>query len=135
MIFRWAADGVLLLHLAFILFALLGGALAARWRWFPLVHVPAAVWGFWIELSGRICPLTDLENALRNQAGQAGYPESFIEHYLLDIIYPAGLTSTIQYVLAAVVIVVNLAIYGWLCTRRRPGGGKKNGYFSAKGRK
>jgi len=116
---RWAADGVLLLHLAFILFALFGGLLALRWRWFPWVHLPAAIWGFWVELSGRICPLTALENALRRRAGEAGYGESFIEHYLLDLIYPAGLTSTIQYLLAAVVIVVNLAIYGWLCKYKR----------------
>jgi len=120
MMVRWAADGVLLLHLAFILFALLGGILAARWRWFPLVHLPAAAWGLWIELSGGICPLTALENTLRHQAGEAGYRASFIEHYLLDIIYPAGLTSTIQYLLAAVVIVVNLVIYGWLGKRGCP---------------
>lgn len=119
MMVRWAADGVLLLHLAFILFALLGGLLAVRWRWFPLVHLPAAAWGFWVELSGRSCPLTALENSLRRRVGEAGYPESFIEHYLLDLIYPEGLTSTIQYLLATVVVVVNLAIYLWLFARRR----------------
>ena len=116
---RCTADGVLVLHLAFILFALLGGVLAARWRWMPLIHLPAAAWGIWIELSGRTCPLTALENFLRRQAGEAGYVESFIEHYLLAIIYPAGLTSTVQYALAAVVLVVNLGIYLWLCKSRR----------------
>lgn len=119
MYFRCAADAVLLLHLAFILFALLGGALAARWRWMPLVHLPTAAWAIFVELTGRICPLTDLENNLRLRAGQSGYADSFIEHYLLDLIYPAGLTREVQFVLAAVVVGVNIAIYVWLA-RRRP---------------
>lgn len=117
--FRLAADAVLLVHLAFILFALLGAALTPRWRWIPLVHVPAAAWGFFVELTGRICPLTDLENYLRIKAGQSGYAESFIEHYLLAIIYPTGLTREVQFVLAGVVIIINTAIYGWLVYARR----------------
>ena len=121
MFFRLAADGVLLLHLAFILFALLGAAMAVRWRWLPLVHLPAAAWGVFVELTGRICPLTYLENFLRIKAGQSGYTGSFIEHYLLNIIYPSGLTREIQFALAATVVVVNIAIYGWLFSRRRHG--------------
>jgi len=119
MYFRFAADGVLLLHLAFILFALFGGALAMRWRWMPFVHIPAAAWAFFVELTGRICPLTNLENDLRIKAGQSGYTESFIERYLLDVIYPSGLTREVQFMLAAMVIVVNLAIYIWLVIHRR----------------
>jgi hypothetical protein len=119
MMVRLAADGVLVFHLAFILFALLGAALAARWRWMPLVHLPAAAWGFFVELTGRVCPLTDLENDLRISAGQSGYTESFVEHYLLQVIYPSGLTREIQLALAGVVVFVNIAIYGWLFLRRR----------------
>jgi Protein of Unknown function (DUF2784) len=114
MFFRLAADAVLLIHLAFILFALLGAAIAVRWRWIVVVHLPAAIWGFFVELTGRICPLTYLENYLRARAGLSGYTESFIEHYLLAIIYPAGLTKEIQFILASVVVAVNIAIYGWL---------------------
>jgi hypothetical protein len=114
MIFRVAADAVLLIHLAFILFALLGAVIAARWRWIVVVHLPAAMWGFFVELTGRICPLTYLENYLRTRAGLSGYTDSFLEHYLLAIIYPAGLTREIQFMLASVVVVVNIAIYGWL---------------------
>ena len=121
MLFRLAADGVLLLHLAFILFALLGAAMAVRWRWIPLIHIPAAAWGVFVELTGRACPLTYLENYLRIKAGQSGYTASFIEHYILDIIYPSGLTTEIQFALAGVVVVVNIAIYGWLLSRRRHG--------------
>ena len=116
--FRLAADGVLLLHLAFILFVLFGGALAARWRRMPWLHLPAALWGFGVELTGRTCPLTYLENDLRQRAGQSGYTDSFVEHYLLDVIYPTGLTHELQLALAATVVVVNLVIYGWLALRR-----------------
>lgn len=122
MLFRLAADAVLLLHLGFILFALLGAALALRWRWMPVVHLPAAAWGFFVELTGRVCPLTDWENRFRLLAGQAGYAESFIEHYLLAVIYPAGLTREIQFVLAGIVVIINVALYGWLLLRRRGSG-------------
>ncbi len=118
MFFRVAADGVLLLHLAFIVFALFGGALAVWWRWMPLVHLPAAAWAFFVEVTGRICPLTPIENGLRIEAGQSGYTQSFIEHYLIAVIYPSGLTREVQFVLAAIVVVVNIAIYAWLVFRR-----------------
>ena len=119
MIYRLAADGVLLLHLAFIAFALVGALLAVRWPWVVFIHLPAAAWGFFVELSGRVCPLTHAENLLRVRAGQSGYSESFIEHYLLAIIYPEGLTREIQIALAVLVLLVNAAIYGWLAYRYR----------------
>jgi hypothetical protein len=119
MCFRLAADFVLLLHLAFILFAVLGAAMVLWWSWIPFVHVPVAAWAIFVELTGRRCPLTYLENYFRIKAGQSGYTESFIEHYLLAIIYPAGLTREIQLVLAGLVIVINAAIYGWILVRMR----------------
>lgn len=119
MYFRLAADSVLLLHLAFILFALLGGAMAVWRRWIPFVHLPAAAWGFFVEITGRVCPLTYLENYFRIKAGQSGYTVSFVEHYLLDIIYPSGLTREIEFTLAGVVVIVNIVIYGWLFFRLR----------------
>jgi hypothetical protein len=119
MYFRLAADGILLLHLAFILFALLGGTMTIWRRWIPLVHIPAAAWGFFVEFTGRVCPLTRLENYFRVKAGQSSYTESFVEHYLLDIIYPSGFTREIQFMLAGIVVIVNVAIYAWLFFRRR----------------
>lgn len=119
MLYRLAAEGVLFLHLAFIVFAVLGAAIAARWRWLIVFHLPAAAWGCFVELTGRVCPLTYAENYLRIKSGQSGYTESFIEHYLLAIIYPAGLTRETQFVLAAVVVVINIAIYGWVFYPRR----------------
>jgi hypothetical protein len=120
MLYRLFADAVLLLHLAFILFVLLGAAFAARWRWFAVVHLPAAAWGFFVEITGRICPLTYAENFFRLKAGQSGYTESFIEHYLLAIIYPAGLTREVQFVLAGLVVVINIGLYAWVFYPRRP---------------
>jgi hypothetical protein len=121
MTYRIAADAVVVVHFAFIAFVVLGGLLVARWTWVIWLHLPAFVWGVIIEITGRFCPLTDIENALRAKAGQSGYPGGFIEHYLLAIIYPAGLTREIQLVLAAGVLAVNALIYGWRYWRRRHG--------------
>lgn len=121
---RLAADAILVLHLAFIVFACFGALLTLVWRWMPVVHLPAAVWGVYIELSGRLCPLTHLENHFRISAGQTGYTESFVEHYLLDIIYPPGLTRGVQFALAGGLLLLNIALYAWIArscrARRRP---------------
>jgi hypothetical protein len=119
MLFRWAADGVLLTHLAFILFVVMGAVLAVRRRWVLAVHLPAAAWGVFVELTGRTCPLTDLENFLRVKAGQSGYSGSFLGHYLAAIIYPEGLTRELQYALAGLVVAVNVALYSRVFVRRR----------------
>ena len=118
MIYRVAAEAVLLLHFGFILFAVLGGLAVARWGWLALFHVPAVAWSFFVETTGRICPLTYAENLLRSRAGRSGYAEGFLEHYLLPVIYP-GLTQEFTTWLAAGIVVVNLAIYFWLFRRRR----------------
>jgi hypothetical protein len=111
----------LLLHLLFIAFAVFGGLLAVWWRKVLFIHFPAAAWGVFVELTGRVCPLTSLEKTLRIKAGTAGYGESFVEHYLLGIIYPDGLTREIQYFLGALVVIINVAIYLWLFYRLRLG--------------
>ena len=115
-----AADLVVAGHFAFIVFALLGAALLVRWPGLVFLHLPALAWGSWIELSGRICPLTPLEMNLRAAAGQQGYAGGFIDHYLTPIIYPQGLTRGTQTVFAAVLLGVNLALYTrFLLARRR----------------
>lgn len=119
MSYRLAADAVLLLHAAFILFVVLGGLLAWRWPRMAWIHLPAAAWGAFVELSGAGCPLTALENDFLAKAGLAGYGGGFIEHYLLGAIYPQGLSRTLQLVLGGAVLAVNAAIYGGLMLRRR----------------
>lgn len=120
MLDRLLADLIVLLHLAFVVFALLGGLLALRWprvRWF---HLPAACWAAAVELGGWLCPLTPLENRLRAQGGDATYPGDFIGRYLLALLYPAGLTREGQVLLGAVVILVNAGIYWRLWRDRLP---------------
>jgi len=119
MVYRLLADVVLIIHLIFVVFVVLGGLLVWRWQSLAWVHIPAALWGTYIEISGRVCPLTPLENHLRRLGGESGYADSFVEHYLWGILYPAGLTSNTQLLLAAVVVAANLAIYGGLLFRRR----------------
>ena len=119
MLYRIGADAVLLLHLSFILFVLFGGLLVAWRRSLVLLHLPAVAWGIYIELSGGACPLTYWESLLRRLAGNEGYEAGFIEHYLLPLIYPEWLSTPVQYVLAAVVVLTNLLVYGWLLWRLR----------------
>ena len=119
MLYRYSADAILFLHLAFIVFVVIGGLLAVWRRGVLFIHLPAALWGVFVELTGRVCPLTSLENTFRIKAGNAGYSKSFVEHYLLGIIYPEGLTREVQYFLGALVVVVNVAIYLWLFYRFR----------------
>ena len=119
MFYRYSADAVLFLHFTFIVFVVIGGLLAVWRRGVLFIHLPAALWGVFVELTGRVCPLTSLENTFRIKAGYAGYSKSFVEHYLLGIIYPEGLTREVQYFLGALVVVVNVAIYLWLFYRFR----------------
>jgi uncharacterized protein DUF2784 len=110
-------EAVVLLHLAFVLFVMLGGVLAIRWPWIMWLHVPAALWGVGIEFTGWICPLTPLENYLRQQGGGAGYQGDFIAHYILPVLYPTGLTRTSQVALGMFALAVNVGIYAFIFLR------------------
>ncbi len=121
---RWflgAADVVLVVHLAFVLFVVLGGLLALRWRRVAWVHVPVALYGATIEFVGFICPLTPLENSLRRRGGAAGYEGGFIEQYITAALYPSGLTREIQLALGIGVLLLNGIIYIVWWRRRRRG--------------
>jgi hypothetical protein len=108
---RVLADLVVITHFLFIAFVLFGGLLVLRWHRVAWVHLPAMTWGAAIEFFGWICPLTPLENSLRRASGAAAYNEGFVEHYLLPIIYPGGLTRGIQVLLGCAVLVLNFAVY------------------------
>jgi hypothetical protein len=113
MLWRLLADVVLVLHLAFIAFVVLGG-LFVRWRrWFVFVHLPCALYGVAIEVFGWICPLTPLENRLRALGGEQGYRGGFVEHYLVPLIYPDALTPAVQGGLAFAVALTNALVYAW----------------------
>jgi hypothetical protein len=117
--YAWLADLVIGVHFLFIVFAVAGGALALRWRWMPWLHLPSLAWGATVEFTGWICPLTPLENALRRAAGASTYTQGFVEHYLVPLIYPAGLTREWQWVLGGLLLVINAAVYALVWRRRR----------------
>jgi Protein of Unknown function (DUF2784) len=112
------ADLIVILHLAFVLFVVFGGLLVARRPGVAWLHVPAAIWGAWIEFAGWVCPLTPLENWLRQQEGRTVYTTSFVEHYLVPVLYPAALSRDVQWLLGALVVAMNLAIYIVIVRRR-----------------
>lgn len=115
---RALADGVLVLHLGFLLFVVLGGLLVLRWPRVAWLHLPAVAWGAWIEFTGSICPLTPLENRLRRAGGEVGYTGGFIDQYLVPVLYPPGLTRTHQILLGVAVLVLNLIAYVAVARRR-----------------
>ena len=119
MIVRVAADGVVLLHLAYIVFVAIGGLLVLRWPKLAWVHLPAAAWGVLVELTGWICPLTPLENRLRVATGGAEYSGGFIDRYIMPIVYPPGLTPSLQIGLGCAVIALNLMVYGLIFRYRQ----------------
>ena len=124
MLYRLLADVVLVVHLGFVLFVVAGAFLILRWPRAVWVHIPAAIWGVLVEWSGWVCPLTPLENWLRREGGAAGYAGGFVEHYLVPVLYPASLTRSVQVLLGATVLVVNLIAYALVFARtiasRRP---------------
>lgn len=118
MLFSVAADLVASLHFAFVVFVLLGGLLVVRWPRWAWLHLPAVAWGVSIEFMGWLCPLTPLENRLRNEAGLAGYEGGFVEHYLLPVLYPESLTRSVQIVLGLLALLINVGLYGWMLRKR-----------------
>lgn len=113
------ADAVLVVHGLFIVWVVLGAIAVWRWPKLAVVHLPALAWGVWIEISGGICPLTPLENSLRRTAGQTGYSGGFIDHYVGGAIYPDGLTRETQWVIAGVMLAINVVLYGLMIARVR----------------
>jgi hypothetical protein len=113
------ADVIVALHFAFVLFVVFGGLLALRWPRAAWLHVPAAAWGILIEFGGWICPLTPLENRLRREHGGTAYEGDFVEHYILPVLYPEGLTRQHQLVLGGLALAINIAVYVLIVARSR----------------
>ena len=111
MIYSFLADLLVVFHLVFILYVIAGALLIFKWPKTLWLHLPSCFWGMTVEFTGWICPLTPWEIQLRRLAGEEGYTESFIAHYLIPIIYPSGLTPEVQMVLGGTVLIVNLSLY------------------------
>jgi Protein of Unknown function (DUF2784) len=117
--YQLLADLVLAAHLAFVLFVPFGGLLALKWPRLAWIHLPAAAWGIAIEFAGWICPLTPLENRLRELAGESTYRGDFIARYLMPVIYPEGLTREAQIALGLAALTGNAVIYFIVSRRKR----------------
>ncbi len=117
MLYRIAADTLVVVHLAFVAFVVFGGLLLLLWPRLIWVHLPAALWGAAIELAGIICPLTPMENYFRRQAGLAEYHTGFVERYVLPLLYPERLTRSLQISLGLGVVIINVVIYAWIYRR------------------
>ncbi len=130
MAYRYAADLVLVVHAAFVVFVVIGVLLVLRYPRLACLHLPAVVWVALLEFNGWICPLTPLEVALRQRAGDAGYGGGFIEHYASTALYPEGLTHEIQWVLGVAVVAINVVGYGLVWHRRNA----RRGIPGARGR-
>lgn len=115
--YSWLADLILCMHAGFVLFVICGGLLVLRWRRIAWLHLPAATWGAIVEFSGWVCPLTPLENWLRQKAGETGYRSDFVAYYLLPVLYPEDLTRDVQLMLGTAVLAINVSVYGWLMRR------------------
>jgi hypothetical protein len=131
--YSWLANLILCLHAGFVLFVIFGGLLMLRWRWIAWLHLPAATWGAVVEFTGWICPLTPLENWLRAQGGETPYSSDFIAQYLLPVLYPEDLTRDLQLLLGAGVVILNAAVYWWLC-RMQTRGVSRNQWVQSRGR-
>jgi uncharacterized protein DUF2784 len=125
---RLLADLLVVFHLGFVLFVVLGGLVVLRWPRAAWLHLPAAAWGAWVEFSSTVCPLTPLENHLRHLGGEAGYAGGFIAHYMTPVLYPAGLNPRVQVVLGVFVVLLNVAAYVLVWRRRsdRSGGSDRS---------
>jgi hypothetical protein len=119
MLYRLLADLVLVLHLAFVVFALFGGLLALRYPKIVWLHLPVLVWGVVVQWADWICPLTPLENHFRHLGGEAGYAGGFIEHVVSRVLYPENLSLDLRYVLGLLLIVVNVSVYWYVMSGRR----------------
>ncbi len=113
------ADAVVVVHFLFILFVFAGGLLVFRWPRAGWIHLPAAAWAAFVELTNRTCPLTPLENHFAQLAGRAPYEGDFVTRYLLRVIYPEGLTVSSERLLAGLVVFVNATVYAVAALRRR----------------
>ena len=110
--YELAADIILIIHFLFILFVIFGALLFFIVKKIVFIHIPAIIWGSYIEVTHSICPLTYLENWFLHKANLTIYSEGFIQNYLVPIVYPMNLTKDLQIFLGIGLIVIK---YSYLC--------------------
>lgn len=118
MLYRILAELVLVIHFCFVLFVVLGGLLALRWRRLAWLHLPAFAWGVLVQCFFWGCPLTPLENWFRRLGGEAGYAGGFVEHYISALLY-ADISRGLHVTLGVLLVGVNVLVYSLVFTARR----------------
>ena len=117
--YELAADIILIIHFLFILFVIFGALLFFVSKKIVFIHIPAIIWGSYIELTHSICPLTYLENWFLHKANLTTYSEGFIQNYLVPIVYPMNLTKDLQIFLGIGLIVINIVIYAFIFSKQK----------------
>ncbi len=117
--YKLLADALVVVHFTFVAYVMLGGLLSLRWNRLGWVHIPCVLWVIWVSSSGSICPLTPMENDLRDQAGLQRYEGGFVDHYIMPVLYPSDLTRTMQIGIAVGLVVLNTVCYGYIAWKRR----------------
>ena len=112
--YEYLANITLLVHLIFILFVIFGGFLFFLFSKIIYFHIPALIWGIYIEFTNTICPLTYLENWFLFKSDLTTYSNGFINNYILAFVYPKDLTADIQFYLGIALIIINIIIYGFI---------------------
>ena len=121
---RFLADALFLIHVGYIVFVVIGALLVLRWRWVRWIHIPAVLWAVFVELTGRICPLTPWENWFREAGGGTPYSGGFIDHYLVPLVYPENLTRELQVGLGIAVLGLNVGLYALVRKKHGAGGAR-----------
>ena len=112
--YELAANLTLIIHFAFILFVIFGALLFFITTKIIFIHIPAFIWGSYIELTNSICPLTYLENWFLLKANLTTYSQGFIQNYLIPIVYPENLTKDLQIYLGILLVLINIFFYTFI---------------------
>jgi hypothetical protein len=136
MIYLLAADAILIIHVLFVAFVVIGlllillgktrGWFWIRNPWFRLSHVAAIGVVMVQSWFGVMCPLTIWEKALRLHAGEAVYTGFFISHLLETILYyraPMWVFAVCYTMFGAIVVA------SWIWARPRPFAKNSSDYY------
>jgi hypothetical protein len=117
MLYGLLADLVVVAHLAWILFLILGALPGYRWAWVKWLHLASLAFSVTLQTFGWICPITHLEVWLRHRAEPGGgYAGTFIRHYVERLVY---VPITPAWIFAGTLVVIGITLWVYFGPRRR----------------